>query len=178
MTMIVMDASRPYSEVRGERMQDDPLYGVCFRQDGLPFDAQGNLVPDDGAKDVRLGEVDGQKVKYFPLYTDEMRARVDRKKEILERGNAKMAALEEEQEKASPEQREAANEINLAAWLRGVAKYEPHEVFAAVKNRYGVNARKKVDVLDALLALKPPLVNPEEWAEEHKRVLDLKTKAA
>jgi len=173
MVEIVLDRSRPFSEVRGERMQDDPHYGVAYMQDGLPFDAEGNLFPDNGKKEPWFGQVDGQKVQHFPLYNDAMRARVKRKTEMLERSAARTSEVDEREKAAEAERQEEQNEINLAAWLKGLVRYEPQEVYAAVKLRYGVNARKKRDVLEALADLKPALVPYDQWAEEHKKVLDL-----
>lgn len=36
-----MDRSRSFATIHGDRQVDDPLYGVAYRQDGIPCDAEG-----------------------------------------------------------------------------------------------------------------------------------------
>jgi hypothetical protein len=132
-----LDRSRPFSEVRGERNPDDPHYRVHFSQDGLPFDAEERLVPDDKKTAPWPAEIDGRKILYHPLYTDEMRAKVQRK---LTRMTRATEVVEEEEKAAVQTEAEVADEVNLAAWARGEVDYEPAVLYAAVKARFGINA--------------------------------------
>src|SRR6185436_19290664 len=82
-----LDTSRPHSTCHGERTPDDPHYRVCFWQGRkvgdkmvlLPFDAKGEIVPDDGRRDAFTGiNVEAKPVTHQPLYNDDMRKLAER----------------------------------------------------------------------------------------------------
>lgn len=138
--VIRLDKSRTFSECRGERQPDDPLYRVHFWQGQtinkamvlLPFDAAGELIPDDGKTLPYHGIVDGKPVMHHPLYNQAMR-------ELLELKRRRHKAVE-----AAPEPGEGAgagkdgdltDEVNLEAWLRGQTRYNWLILQAAAKKR-------------------------------------------
>lgn len=154
--VIRLDRSKLCTTVHGERTPDDPLYRVHYRQGPLnlelPFDANGVLVPDDGKTEPWDGlDVEGKKVKYYPLYNAALRGRVERLQAQLSKG---VAAMEEEIKREVGESAERMAEIeecNLESWLKGEVGYEPDVVYAAVKLRYGRAMRTVRDVVEFLV---------------------------
>lgn len=146
-SIIRLDTSKPYSEVRGERAPDDPHYRVHAMQGRkvgsklvlLPFDSQGELVPDDGKKEPYEGiTVESKKVMHQPLYSDDMRALVARLKKKAAEKNPDPEAEEEDEEGAGGGT-QTADDVNLVSWLKGEEKYTPQALRAAAKERYHVN---------------------------------------
>lgn len=155
-TTLKLDKSRPYSECHGERAPDDPHYRVRFWQGQrvkgdmvmLPFDARGELVPDDGKKETWQGLVDGKPVTHYPLYNDAMRAMLEKKTKSA------AAAVQEPEAEDEPEEdrADASDDVNFESWLRGEARYEPHLIRAAAKKRYSKNYQKLSElVVDLVL---------------------------
>jgi hypothetical protein len=152
--VIRLDPSKPSSEVRGERCVDDPHYRVAAFQGYkvgkktvlLPFDATGELVPDDGKTTPWDGvNVESKPVKHYPLYNDNMRALVERlTKRAKERLLDPDAAVDEEEaeETAAGEANDPADDVNLVSWLKGEERYMPTLIRAAVKKRYHVQHRE------------------------------------
>lgn len=147
--VIRLDTSRSYSEVRGERCVDDPHYRVNAmqgRQVGkklvmLPFDANGELVPDDGKREAYQAlNVDGKPVTHQPLYSDDMRALVERlTKKAVKQPDPEHSEEPEDDEISESPAGEKTDEVNLVSWLKGEVRYTPQAVRAAVKARYHVN---------------------------------------
>lgn len=137
---IRLDRSKPYSEVRGDRLPNDPHYHVGVMQDGLPFTTDGVLVPDDGKTEPWTTIIDKETVVHSPLYTPEMRAKVLRKLERISRG---LPAIEEQ----TDEEQEEEDDVNLAMWLRGEVEYPDKELYAAAKKRYSVCYTKRAQLV-------------------------------
>lgn len=170
---IRLDRSRPVAEVHGDRMSDDPLYRVAYYQGGLPFDASGLLVPDDGSTAPKLGlGLDGKEVRYPPLYNDEMRKLVAKR---LRKVAAPAAApVETESEGVQIEDDEdapASDEINLEMWLRGEARYQPFQIFAECKKRFNRVHTSLRSVVDDLV-LDEKLVPESEVAKDLMALLN------
>lgn len=154
--VIRLDKSKAFSECRGERTPDDPHYKVHFWQGGmfnkrmvlLPFDAQGILVPDDGKKEPYAGlNVDSKPIEYRPLYDQFMRDLV-----ALKLKKSASAAKGDDQTETDGGDGEPAetvndNDVNLESWLRGEARYAPHQVRAAVKERFHRSIQKISDIV-------------------------------
>lgn len=148
--MIRLDTSRPFAEVRGERCVDDPHYRVNAMQGRmvgkklvlLPFDANGELVADDGKREPYAGmNVEGKPVTHRPLYDDEMRALVARlsKKATAKPADQEPAEEQNDEETGDSQVGDPADEVNLVSWLKGEAKYTPQALRTAVKARYHTN---------------------------------------
>ena len=183
--VIRLDQSRAYSENRGEMRPDDPHYRVAFFQGEplkvirngkpatiavtLPFDAQGDLVPDDGKQTPWEGlDSDGKKVIHHPLWNDDMRELLARKKRRLAaamaraQGQVAAAAVidEDEDGDTGPEPNDGLD-VNFAAWLRGQTEYEWPELQVAAKHRYFINYTSKQQMVHDLV-LDHFVVRPEE----------------
>lgn len=140
---IKLDESRNISECRGDRTPDDPHYRVCYMQGGLlgkemvllPFDANGDLVPDDGKKAPWMGlNSEGKPVQFHPLWNEKMRAYLEKKEKRLAALEAKVASDEPDEDEI---QDSLADEINLAGWLRTNKKYDWSLLVAKCKKEYG-----------------------------------------
>jgi hypothetical protein len=138
MMKIRLDKSRPSSAVSGDRLPDDPHYRVSRWQDDLPFDVEGELVPDDGRKqpwDALNSE--GKKIVHHPLWTDRMRVALARKLERMERAMSRSEEPEQPTAESPDEiKMAAAKEVNLEMWLRGEARYQSWAILMAACDRW------------------------------------------
>lgn len=143
---IVLDRSKGFSTIHGERLSEDPHAKVAAIQGGLPFDVNDRLVPDDGRVTAWSGiAADGKPVTYYPLYTPEMRAVAMRRAERLKKGRVQ---IEPEEEPKDADPQAGTNDVdlvNLSQWLKGQEDYTKKQVADAVAARYG----KKVPENDA-----------------------------
>jgi hypothetical protein len=160
MVNIRLDKTRPYSTAHGDRQPEDPHYNVHFVQDGLPFDASGELVADDGKKEpwialMETGEGKTVPIKHWPLYSEEMRKKVERKLARLNKTVPKQffnTDDEEEDETAVPVKPEDnVDDINLVMWLMGQAKYEAWEISKAYKKRFGKVSHSVPEIIADLI---------------------------
>lgn len=140
---IRLDRSKPFSECQGgERTPDDPHYRVRYFQGGklgkdtvtLPFDAAGELVPDDGSTTPIPGLIEGKPVFHQPLYTKGMREYLVQKTKRL--AAAAVVEPEDDDDDADEQKRSAADDVDFVAWLRGEVRYEPHLLRTAAKARF------------------------------------------
>jgi hypothetical protein len=135
-----LDRSRHFSTITGERTPSDPWWGIAYVQDGLPFRADGTLAEETEdntpeAPFIEHLEVEGGRVrpiKQHPLWTDEMRALRDRRLKAIQ-------APKPDRMKENTRPIDSGEDVNLVSWLKGEADYEPWQIGAAVKARYGVN---------------------------------------
>lgn len=162
---IRLDRSRPFSTCHGERTPDDPLYRVHFWQGGLmgghrvllPFDAHGNLVPDDGQTGLKAGlDNEGKKVDFHPLFTQRMKdylAAKLRKAQPAATSEAAPTVIKEDGERDEEDDLSVApdDDVNLEAWLRGTAEYPPHKLRDAYARRYHKRTEKIRDIFIDLL---------------------------
>lgn len=188
--VIVLDKSKYFSENRGDMTPEDPLYRVRWWQGGtmvyqgkrvsvtLPFDAAGNLVPDDGPQTAFKGkDTEGKDVTYQPLYSPLMKAYLDAKKKKVAQVTAAVAASEPVIDEGENEgdvdvlgAGSAEDEVNLQAWLRGQIEYPPHLVRSAYRNRYN-RAQTKISDLVVDLVLDEKLIPEDELAPKFKGYL-------
>lgn len=149
-----LDRGKYFSLRQGECTPDDPQHAVRFWQGGtlkgrdgklhrvvLPFDAHGNLVPDDGRTAPFKGkDTEGKEVTFYPLYDQAMREFLAAKKHQADVAKAmKVAAPEIVEDGAVGEDAPVAqseDDVDLSAWLRGEANYEPFQVKEAFRRRY------------------------------------------
>jgi hypothetical protein len=156
---IRLDESRAYSTVHGDRNPGDPHYRVHSFQDGLPFGAEGVLVPDDGKRErwsEAIEREDGTTkiVWHDPLYTDAMRKTLDKKlKKLASTKRVVTKTVKAPTDEDADEQAPVfgPDEVNLTSWLRGEINYEPNEIFAAVKKRYGISLTRLREVVIELV---------------------------
>lgn len=137
-----LDKNRLYSECKGERTVDDPHKDVHYFQHGLPFDANGLLVEDDGKTlewRHQVIEDNGatKTIIRYPLYTDEMRATRDRLLRRLER------------KREAPG--DSVGEVDFVEFLRGHAKYSPTTLYDAMEAQYSRRFSRVRDVVDELI---------------------------
>lgn len=132
---IMLDRSKPFSTIHGERLADDPHCKVAAMQNGLPFDVNDRLVPDDGQTQRWNGiAADGKSVIYMPLYTSDMRMIAMRRLDRIKKGKVQ---VEPEEEVRDPSETVNTDDINLSTWLTGQEDYKDHEIVAAVAQRFG-----------------------------------------
>ena len=168
---ISLDQSKPFSEVRGERTPDDPHYRVHFMQGRkvgkkivlLPFDAQGALVPDDGKTEPYQGlNVESKQVVHQPLYNDDMRELVKRLQKRIEESQPEE---EEGDDEVAGPSGDPSDDVNLQSWLKGDARYAPHLLRSAAKQRYHVAYPDEREMVRGLV-LDEKLV-PEDQVARH-----------
>ena len=155
-----------YSTVHGDRRPDDPHYRVSYFQDGLPFDNEGKLVPDDGKTESwEVKGSDGKPIVYSPLYDKAMRERLAKKIKRVMKGFKSAPPSDSDLAEDIDEREEEADEVNLPFWLDGQSDYQPFMVFAALKKRYGVSVHSVAEAVRFLILEKTvmpkELVRPE-----------------
>jgi hypothetical protein len=148
---IRLDRSRAFGTCHGERTPDDPMYRVHYWQGGLmngkrivlPFDANGNLIPDDGRTGLIPGiSPDGKPISYHPLYDADQRTYLAAKKKKMDAVATAPAAnqIVEDGDTAHDEDDlgagKAEDEVNLEQWLRGRVNYPAYLIRLAVEKRY------------------------------------------
>lgn len=159
-----------YSEVYGsERQPHDPWANVAFVQDGLPFDINGELVPDDGKTQPFQGMgPDGKLITYAPLYTKKMRDTVEKKMRRIKAGmKSKTPAPDEDQyedDTNSPVQ------INVTDWLMGDAEYPFFLIQHAVKERYSAGLTSVAEIVRFLI-IEQKVMKRELVADKFQRYL-------
>lgn len=146
---IRLDRSKPHGTNHGDMTPEDPAYMVRFWQGGtmggkkivLPFDINGELIPDDGRTEKFEGiNSEGKKVWYTPLYSADMRKYL----ELRRQRHAQTAiaapdpnAIDEEETSHDNELGASIeDEINFESWLKGEVKYPPFQIRAAALKRY------------------------------------------
>lgn len=158
---IRLDKSKPFSECRGDRTPEDPHYRVAFWQGQrvnnaiilLPFDSQGELVPDDGKNEPWDGlDSEQKKCRYYPLYTKAMRDLVERKQKRAADLNAKAEPEASQTSNDDDDGNEAATEeVNFVSYLRGEARYEWPLLQAAAKKRFSRFFTSKKQLVEDLV---------------------------
>lgn len=147
---IRLDRSKPYGTVHGERGPDDPHYGVHFMQGGLPFDAQGVLVPDDGRKESYPGIVDGKPLMHQPLYNKAMREALERRIGRILRLQ-KQAEVEQRSEEPVEAPVDPSEDVNFESYLRGEADYPFFALKQAYERRFGKKQARLRSIIEDLV---------------------------
>jgi hypothetical protein len=151
--VIILDRSKKFSTIHGERSPDDPHYQVHFWQDDLPFDSNGELVADDGKTAVwdTVDPDDSKKtIRHHPLYSEKRRARLKAKQDRAAKAQVDHEPVVDE-DSAEEEQAAASSDVNLVAWLEGKARYKPYQLYAAAKVRYAKHYTRLRDLVEDLV---------------------------
>ncbi len=152
--VVRLDRSKTFSENRGEMTPEDPFYRVRYMQGGtlidngkrhtvlLPFDSNGDLVPDDRKGPYKGRDAEGKEVTFKPLWNDRMRKYLQAK--LKRASQTAMQPSEPTIDDGAPGEEIdplgpaiEGEDVNLVAWLKGEASHEPHEIRTAVRKRYG-----------------------------------------
>lgn len=156
-TILCLDRSKPFSTCHGERIPEDPHYRVHYfqtyklgkEQVTLPFDVSGELIEDEKTAPY-AATVEGKSVIFQPLYTAKMRELVEKL-----RAKNKQAEPAEDESEDDPVVAGATvsddDSVNLAAWLKGTAKYNNALIKNAVKARYSLNLQSTREIVIALV---------------------------
>lgn len=156
----LLDKSRAFSTIHGERGPSDPDHGVHFLQDGLPLDAQGFLVAHhqdlqgETKQAIKLREIAARKL--------EKAAKAQQKVDKAERG---------ESGEASDDEEGAADDepVNLEAWARGEQRVEWNDVTQTIAQRYKKRVGSKLDALEFLIEEK--VVSFDMLSPQHQKLL-------
>jgi hypothetical protein len=161
-----------YSTIEAsERTPEDPHFKVRYMLDGLPFDVNGDLVPDDGKRSPWDGlNSEGKKVTYHPLWTDAMRNIVKKKMRRIMEGIRSKAPADDDIEEDFLARETESDTINVPEWLKGKLNYPFHLVQPAVRRRWGLSLGSVAEVVRALV-LEEKVVDQTEVAEHFKRYL-------
>ncbi len=153
--MIQLDRSKPFSTIHGERLPDDPLFNVCYMQNGLPFDANDRLVPDDGrTAPWQSVDVDRKPCTHSPLYNPTTRSVVMRRLERLQRSMGNRQATPD-----LAEIPDGTDLVNLGLYLKGGAEYTDKQIIDAVYTNYQRRCSNGPGAIHWLLyELSPPLI--------------------
>lgn len=159
--LICLDRSKDFSTVHGDRHPSDPHYRSVTCQNGLYFDANDHLLPDDGRTEPFKGmNMEGKETLYFPLYNNDMRRLVARRLERLMRHGSSL--MPEPERVADPDESLPDTDlVNLTMWLKGEVEYPDNLVCRAVRERHFKTVRSTKEAVDFLAyELKPPLIHP------------------
>ena len=191
--VIRLDKARPFSTCHGERTPDDPHYRVHYWQGGrfgksivlLPFDSNGNLIPDDGRRDKYQGAGFDPKggsclVTYLPLYDEEraayLKARLDRLNKVAQDHASTEPQLEDEHGDDDGMGHVPAEDlVDFKAWLLGETRYAPHLLRSAMKKKYHL-VESDISEIVRELVLEHKLVPADQVCPDLARAL--KTAAA
>jgi len=181
---IRLDRSRPFSTSHGPCTPDDPLYLVHFWQGGmlgphrvvLPFDAHGDLVPDDGQVGIKKGiDIDSKPIDYKPLYDANMKKFLALKLQKA-KALASVPAADTIKEDGDPDADDIdvgspTDDVNLEAWLRGKVDYPA----AKIREAYRLRTHHSTDNLRQIvtdLVLDRGLIPEADLAPGLRRHLD------
>lgn len=177
--VVRLDKSRPFGTCHGDRVPEDPHYRVAFWQGGkigketitLPFDSNGELVPDDNRDGPWKGTNSEEKpVTYYPLWTAKMR-------KFLELKLKKLAERQADEEEIEEDEGDATASVDLAAWLRGEAEYNWPLLVETCKKKHGINFGSKAQMVTDLV-IDMSLVKEEELSAKHRKMLPAQAVAA
>lgn len=155
--VVLIDHTKDFSTVHGERGPDDPSYGICFIQNGLPFDAEERLIADHPSV------IKNPKAKAI---IEKMIVRAEK----LEAKRAAVAADDEDQIDADPDTEDDGDEaIDLKAWAMGAKQYRWQLVSDAIVLKLQRRVSSKRDALETLIA--EGVVQAGKLSPEHRRAL-------
>jgi hypothetical protein len=180
---VTLNRDKPFSENRGDMQPDDPHYLVAFWQGDyvrvldrrtkrptkamvlLPFDAQGELVPDDGKKEPWQGkDSDGKPVTHYPLWNDNMRALHEKKLKELARRK------EEGEDEPESDLNWTSGRVNWLGWLTGTQKYTWPVLVVAGKKTFNMDYTSKRQLVEDLVKERG-LVKPERLAPDLAKLI-------
>lgn len=138
-----------FSTISGDRTPEDPWYNVAHLQDGLPFDANGNLIPPNPAHTgpFKGRDADDKEVTYRPLYTPAMHKVLEKKMRQVTMGIDATAPSEDDLESEIEARSVASEGVNLIDWATGKANYPMFLVTEACKRRFGFAAQSEAEAI-------------------------------
>lgn len=152
-----MDKSRPFATVHGDREANDTHVRVSFFQDGLPFDAAGNLVLSVIENDQKLLDLARRKSSKF-----KSNAQPQEETSVVSAPPPPQLLADESYDDVDSEGAEAQDPddvsqgdidaINLTEWAKGNIKYSWFKVRDAFRQRYSINVSSANDAIDFLLS--------------------------
>lgn len=153
---VFLDNTKDYSTIHGERGPSDPHYGVCFIQNGLPFDAEQKLMADHA------------------MIRDNPKAKIAIEKMVkrAEKLAARRAIVDDEDaeaESAEDIEDDGEGEINLKAWAMGTKQYRWQLVTDTIVLKYQRRVTSKRDALETLIA--EGVVQPGQLSRQHRTAL-------
>jgi hypothetical protein len=120
-----LDRSRYHSSIHGDFDNN-----VRFHQDGLPFDAHGELCTEHCSA-AQLAKADAAaSPRRMPDGGGQMSEGTDPTSDI----------------------RPPASDVNLELWAKGEARYPPFKVFAAIRERYSKSVSTFADAIEFLVS--------------------------
>jgi len=147
-----------HSTVHGERPPGDPDHGLCYVQNGLPFDAEKKLM-----RGHRM-------VTQNPKAAAAIAKMEARARKVAERNAAKAAEEEPEDDDELDAADDGEEGINLKAWAMGSKKYLWQLVSDTIVLKYAKRPMNKRDALETLIS--EGVVQPGQLSAEHKRALN------
>lgn len=169
--LVRLDRTKPYGTIHGDRTPEDPHYRCHYWQRGLPFDAQGILVPDDGKTQpwTAMGS-DGKPIVHQPLYNKDMRAEVERRIARMLRSQ-KDADAERTTQVPAEEPIDPAEDVNLESYLRGEVDYPFFQLKKACEARFHKKYNRLRTIIEDLV-YEEKVIPESQVAPEILRKLD------
>lgn len=146
--IVRMDRSRDFASVHGDRPPGDPLAGVFFFQDKLPYNAQGVLLHNHP-----LIKADPALVKK----TEKLLRRAIKLREQEPPEDDDDDDDEDDDDNEDRDEEEGYQEptpVNLTAWAAGNQQVQWQEVSNAIARRYAKRVQNKRDAIELLVAEK------------------------
>ena len=153
---IRLNENKPYSENWGEMTPEDPLYRVKYFQGRkiksattkktimvlLPFDADGDLVPDDKRQAPFIGiGPDGKPMSYHPLWNDDMRQLVAKLEEEAR------SRADGDEDGDDIDMNWVTDRVDFVGFLTGSATYEWNVIQEAAKKKFSTVYTSKRDLV-------------------------------
>lgn len=129
---LVLDRTRKHASVHGEVEN-----GLAYKQDGLPFDAQGNLIE-------------------ALVNTPDLRAIVERKlkrvkKQVAPATPAEAGAQQEDDDDPADKNKAGDDDVNFDAWARGMVRYEWTLLQRVARKRFSRSFSSKENIIEFLI---------------------------
>lgn len=148
-----MDRTRSFSTIHGDRGPSDPHYGMAYRQDGIPCDAEGYFMFDH--PDMRRPGRDGDHARKM---AEKHIARALKQAAKAPPPKPAKAADDEDFDGDEAEGLDAENEdddllppVSLGAWLRGDQEATWNDVSQEIARTYKKRIAKTEDAVAFLV---------------------------
>jgi hypothetical protein len=165
---VTLDRSRDHATVHGERGPNDPHSTVFFYQNGLPFDAEGNLI--ETHPDL---QGDGKEAVKRRAIVTKLQTRAEKQAEKqAERETAVAAGETVDDDGLDDEAGDAGGDVkivDLGKWARGEQKYMWTAVSNAITDKFKQRVVSKAEGIKLLV--KQGVVAPGSLSDEHKKYL-------
>lgn len=155
-----MDKSRDYATVHGERTAGDPHATVHFTQNGLPFNAQGVLIPDHPDFEPESPKPSARAIK-LREQAEKLMARAIKSARPKVEGDADEVDNDGDGADDGP--------ANLETWAKGLTRVPWNEVTQAIANRFSKRVSNKRDAIDLLVQER--VVARGDLSDEHRKLI-------